>query len=93
MVRRAAILALIGLAIPLFPCAGTKSAAAISVDLARKCRVLALRAHPYRAPGEPGGGSAQAEREYFSGCVARKGSMPPDSTDTNQSKAAPDRSK
>lgn len=57
-------------------------AAAISVELANKCRSLALKAHPYKLPGEPGAGSAQAEREYFNECVARGGNMPSDSSST-----------
>ena len=51
-------------------------APAITAELAKKCRALAIKAHPYKLAGAKGPGSAQAEREYFKECVARGGDMP-----------------
>jgi hypothetical protein len=50
-------------------------AEAISLDLAKKCRGLAIKTHPYQLPGERAG-SASAERSYFSDCVSHDGNMP-----------------
>jgi hypothetical protein len=49
-------------------------AAAISADLAKKCREMAIKAHP----PEPVGTSpyAQLERDFFSNCVAKNGEAP-----------------
>jgi hypothetical protein len=55
--------------------AAERPAGAITVELAKKCRAMALKAHPYKMPGE-GPGSAAAERDYFNDCVARGGNMP-----------------
>jgi hypothetical protein len=50
-------------------------AAAISVELANKCRDMAIKSHP---PPFPLGNKAyaQAERDFFHTCVAKKGQMP-----------------
>ncbi len=50
-------------------------AAAISVELANKCRDMAIKSHP---PPFPLGNRAyaQAERDFFRTCVAKKGQMP-----------------
>lgn len=79
----------ISLAAISFASAGATPAAATSVELAKKCRDLALKAHPYKLPGGPGPGSAAAERAYFSACVVRGGNVQHEPTDANQSKAAP----
>jgi hypothetical protein len=47
---------------------------AISAELARKCRALAIQAHPTQQPGSRYG-SAQAQREYFQQCVAKGGNI------------------
>ena len=57
----------------------SQPANAISVELAKKCRDLAVKAHPYELPGEKAG-SAAAERNYFSQCVSRNGNMPADTS-------------
>lgn len=88
MLRRVNILA-VSLAAVTFTSAGARPAAAISVELAKKCRELALKAHPYKLPGEPGAGSAAAQRDYFSACIKQGGNMPSEPSDTNQSKPAP----
>jgi hypothetical protein len=46
--------------------------AAISVDLAKKCRDMAIKAHPLAMPGKP---YAQAERDFFRQCVAKNGQI------------------
>lgn len=79
----------ISLAAIMFASAAASPAAAISVELAKKCRDLALKAHPYKLPGKPGSGSAKEERYYFSTCVSRGGNMPSEPADTDQSKSAP----
>ena len=50
-------------------------AAAISADLAKKCRQMAIKAHP---PPVPLGNKAyaQAQRDFFRECVAKNGEMP-----------------
>lgn len=45
---------------------------AISADLARKCRELAIKSHPPTVVGSSKG-AAQAERDSFRQCVARGG--------------------
>lgn len=66
-------------------------AAAISVELAKKCRAMALKAHPYKLPGQPGAGTAGAERDYFNECIANNGNMPstPSSTGAAPAPASP----
>jgi hypothetical protein len=50
-------------------------AAAISAELANKCREMAIKAHP--PPSPPGNKAyAQAEREFFRTCVSQNGQMP-----------------
>jgi hypothetical protein len=56
---------------------GAPPAAALSVELAKKCRDLAIKSHPPPIP--PGNKAyAQAEREFFRDCVAKNGQMPDD---------------
>jgi hypothetical protein len=48
-------------------------AMAISAELAKKCRDLAIKAHP---PSPAGTSSyAQAERDFFSYCVSKNGDV------------------
>jgi hypothetical protein len=49
-------------------------AAAISAELANKCRDMAIKSHP---PPFPLGNKAyaQAERDFFRSCIAKKGQM------------------
>jgi hypothetical protein len=52
----------------------TSPAAAISADLAKKCREMAVKAHPPPIP--PGNKAyAQAERAFFRECVSKNGQM------------------
>ena len=47
---------------------------AIDADLAKKCREMAIKAHPPPVP--PGGKAyAQAERDFFNECIAKNGQM------------------
>jgi murein L,D-transpeptidase YafK len=46
----------------------TSPTAAISVDVAKKCRDMAIKAHPRAMPGKP---YAEAERDFFRQCVAK----------------------
>ena len=54
-------------------------AAAISVEVAKKCRALMANEFPPRVPGNPAAGSAKGsgadQRAYFSKCVANGGNM------------------
>ena len=46
-------------------------AVALSADLAKKCREMAIRAHPPAPAGTKA--YAQAEREFFRSCIAKNG--------------------
>src|SRR5260370_21165981 len=54
-------------------------AAAVTVEVARKCKLLTDTAFPLREPGNPAAGSAKgsgrAAQDYFSKCVANGGTM------------------
>ncbi len=52
-----------------------QKASAISVELAKKCRALAIKAHPTPTAGTKVTGAAKAERDYFQSCVAKNGKM------------------
>jgi hypothetical protein len=53
----------------------TPPAAAISADLAKKCRDMAIKAHPPELPGKP---YAAAERDDYNKCISNNGQMPDD---------------
>jgi hypothetical protein len=53
----------------------SKTAGPISVELAKKCRALALKAHLTKPAGSKNG-YAQAQRDYFQDCIAKGGNMP-----------------
>jgi hypothetical protein len=67
-IRFVILLALL-LAVP----AGVPTQAGISVELAKKCRALMVRAHPSILFGRTG--TAAAQRAYFGECVRRNGNM------------------
>ena len=50
-------------------------ASAITAELAKKCRDMALKAHPPERPGKKSH-QAEAERTYFRECVEKNGNMP-----------------
>lgn len=49
-------------------------AAALTAELAKKCRALAIKAHPTTVPGKRTG-NEQAQRDYFRDCVAKEGNI------------------
>ena len=67
---------------------GSNPAAAVTVEVARKCKALTTKAYPPREPGNPAAGSAKgsgrAQQDYFTKCVANGGQM--DDTATKQAK-------
>ena len=48
---------------------------AITADLAKKCRAMAVKAHPTPVAGSKAGGIEKAQRDYFQSCVAKGGEM------------------
>ena len=68
--RATAAAAVLGLALSMV----SPSYAAISVELAKQCRALMLKAHPTHLYGTDG--TAVAQRAYFRKCVSRDGAMP-----------------
>jgi hypothetical protein len=57
----------------------TRSAIAITAELARKCGALTDKAYPLRMPGNPAAGrehgTAKEVRDYFNKCVANRGNI------------------
>jgi hypothetical protein len=79
-VRSVKIVVALGAAVAMMVCVAGEPASAITAELAKKCRSLALKAYPYKLVGQPGPGNAQAQRSYFSQCVAKQGNMPAEPT-------------
>ena len=51
-----------------------QSASAITVELAKKCRAMAIKAHPPKMAGsKAAAGVEKVERDYFNACVAKGG--------------------
>lgn len=48
---------------------------AVSADLAKKCRTMAVKAHPSPLAGSKADGEEKAQRDYFQTCVAKGGEM------------------
>ena len=63
-------------AIIALPLVASSPAGAITADLARKCRSMALEANPSAPVGTKGGTSAKAQRDYYKLCLSRDGDMP-----------------
>jgi hypothetical protein len=61
---------LIGLALLATP---SSAPFAITAELAKKCRELAIKAHPTQPAGSKG--YEQAQRDYFKLCVQKNGDM------------------
>ena len=71
------VLAATALCAPILALCATAPAGAISADLAKKCRDLAINSHP--PPIHPGNKAyAQAERAFFADCVAKNGQVQSD---------------
>jgi hypothetical protein len=66
----------------------TQPATAISADLAKKCRDLAIKAHPYTLPGMKAG-NAEGQRAYFKDCVEKGGNMSGDHQTPDPKRAEP----
>ncbi len=68
------------------------AASAITVEVAKKCNALVATQFPPLEPGNPAAGSskgsAQAEREYFTKCVANGGTMNDATVDSSKKKTA-----
>lgn len=55
----------------------SQPAFAISADLAKKCRDMAIKAHPFNVAGSKTG-TAAAQRSYFNDCITKAGNVPDD---------------
>lgn len=53
----------------------TNPSSVISADLAKKCRAMAVKAHPSPIAGSKASGAELAERDYLQTCVAKGGKM------------------
>jgi hypothetical protein len=62
----------------------SKTAGPISAELAKKCRALAIKAHPTERAGSRA--YAQAQRDYFQDCIAKGGNMPDEPNTTDESR-------
>ena len=58
---------------------GHTATAPPSVELAKKCREMAITAHPPAKAGSAKG-TAHAEREYFQNCIRKGGKVDQDGT-------------
>jgi hypothetical protein len=52
----------------------TTGASAISVELAKTCREMAIKAYPTKPAGSTTG-SAKAQREFYQNCLAKDGKV------------------
>jgi hypothetical protein len=68
---------LLALLIPLTFLANSSPAqqATITAELAKKCRELAIKAHPTPKAGTKATGAEKAQRDYFSTCISKGGKM------------------
>ena len=67
---------------------------AITAELAKKCRLMAIQAHPTQLPGKKNTGVEAAQRDYFTDCVAHEGKMDAkDSTETKTPRTESDQNK
>jgi hypothetical protein len=71
----------------------TRSALAITAEVAKKCQGLATQAYPLRVPGNPAAGrthgTAEGFRDYFNKCVANGGNVPEQPAKQEDEKNAP----
>jgi len=65
--------ATVAVAVQILILTAVSPAVAISADLAKKCQEMAIKAHPPQRTGNKP--FAQAERDFFSACVAKNGQM------------------
>jgi hypothetical protein len=52
----------------------SQPAFAVSAELAKKCREMAIKAHPTALAGAKTG-SAKAQREFYQNCIAKDGKI------------------
>ena len=84
------IIVTLGMAIAATVFLQTQPATAVSADLAKKCRDLAIKAHPYTVPGMKAG-NAEGQRAYFKGCIEKGGNMSADHQTPDLKRAEPDK--
>jgi hypothetical protein len=77
MVRGARIFVALRVGIATVMCAAGEPATAITAELAKKYRALAIKVHPYKIAGERGLGTAQALRGHLNECFARGATRSP----------------
>ena len=53
----------------------SQPASALTAELAKKCRQMALKAHPPQLAGTKSTGVEKAQRDFFKECVAKNGKM------------------
>jgi hypothetical protein len=53
----------------------TQSSSALTAELAKKCRAMAIKAHPTQLAGTKAKGVEKAQRDYFQECVTKDGKM------------------
>lgn len=70
IVRAAAVATALAVSMP-------EPTSAITVELAKKCRDLAIKSHPPAVAGSRTG-TAEAEREFYRACVAKGGNVTSD---------------
>jgi hypothetical protein len=84
----AKVTVVLGMAVAVTACLQTQPAMAISVELAKMCRNMAIKAHPYTLPGFKSG-NAEVERSYFKDCVAKGGNMSADHPPSDPKRTEP----
>jgi hypothetical protein len=71
----------------------TRSATAITVELAKKCKEMTDKAFPLRVPGKPAAGREHGTpkelHDYFNKCAAEKGDIDQQSPDTRSRAQTP----
>lgn len=82
--RSVRIFIALGATVAIMVCVAATPASAVTIELAKKCRDLSLKAYPYKLVGQPGPGNAQAQRGYFSECIAKQGNMAAEPTGADQ---------
>jgi hypothetical protein len=82
------VIVVLGMVAAVTACLQARPAMAISVEIAKKCRDMAIKAHPYTLPGIKAG-NAEGERSYFKDCVAKGGNMSADHQTSDPSSTEP----
>jgi hypothetical protein len=69
--RRWPLLAVVTICVLAVP---SRPASAITAELAKRCRELAIKAHPPQPAGTKIG-TEQAQRDYYRDCITKNGNM------------------